>query len=327
MKKFKKILFVIILIAIFSTATFFIGRKIGLNTDVSSTSTTIEEKTVEKRTITKTLSATGEISSASTESLSLDTSKYFETMCVEENDSVGAGENILKYTDGSFLTAPYNLVVSSYSVPTTEEICEDENYIKVQNLDSLTTTLSINESEISNISLNQEVEVVLSADTSKVYTGTVSKIDAIGTYSSSGTTYSVTVSFTNDGSAKLGMSVSCTINISELTDVLTVPIDAVQISNNKKYVLVVENGETTQTEIETGLSDDEYVEVKSGLTEGQVVQVITTTTQSTTRSDSSSNGDFMNVGGGSMPDMQDFDSSSIPDMPSMPSGGGSFDKN
>lgn len=60
------------------------------------------------------------------------------------------------------------------------------------------------------------------------------------------------------------MSVSCTINIQELTDVLAVPINAVQITD-KKYVITVENGETKEVSIETGLSNDEYVEVKSGL--------------------------------------------------------------
>lgn len=45
MKKIKKAIIIIILMAGVGTATFFIGRQIGLNTDTSSTSTTIEEVT------------------------------------------------------------------------------------------------------------------------------------------------------------------------------------------------------------------------------------------------------------------------------------------
>lgn len=86
------------------------------------------------------------------------------------------------------------------------------------------------------------------------------------------------------------MSISCTININELEDVLTIPISAVQTTNNKKYVLVVENGETKEVEIKTGLSDDEYVQVTSGLQEGQTIQVVTTTKQNTIRNSSSSKG-------------------------------------
>ena len=304
MKRFKKILFIIILIAVVATITFFVGRQIGLNTDVSSTNTTIEEKEVSKRTITKTLTASGEIGTATTEKLELSTSKYFKTMCVEEDDTVKKGENILKYSNGTYLTAPYDLVVSSYSVPDTGEIATSSNYVEVKDLNNLTTTLTINENEIANIKEKQEVEITLTADTSKTYTGKITKIDSVGTYSSSGTTFSVVVSFENDGNAKLGMTVSCTINISELKDVLAVPINAVQTTNNKKYVMVVENGETKEVEIKTGLSDDEYVQVTSGLQEGQVVQVVTTTKQNTIRSTGNNNGFGMkqdSSSGGRMP--------------------------
>lgn len=334
MKKFKKALFIIILIAIVSTITFFIGRQIGLNTDTSSTTTTIEEVTVGTQTIKKTLTSSGEIASANTEQLELSTSYYFETMCVEEDDTVKEGENILKYTNGTYLTAPYDLVVTSYSVPETETKATSSNYVEVQDLENLVINLSINESEISSISLDQEVEITLTADSSKTYTGKITKIDSIGTYSSSGTTFSAEVSLENDGDIKIGMSVSCTINIEELTDVLAVPIDGVQINGSRKYVIVVENGETKEVDIETGLSNDEYVEVKSGLSGGETIQVTTTTKQSTIRSDDSSEGDFgmsggmggngQGSGGMDMDNIKDFSSqggmpSGGGDMPSMPS--------
>lgn len=298
MKLFKKALSIIILMAIVGTITFFIGKQIGLNTDTSSESITIEEVTVGTQTIKNTLTSSGEIQSANIDKLELDTSKYYETMCVEEDDTVNEGENLLKYTDGTYLTAPYDLVVTSYSVPETESKATTSNYIEVQDLKNLSVSLSINESEISNISLDQEVEISLTADTSKTYTGKITKIDSIGTYSASGTTFPVSICLENDGNIKIGMSVSCTINIEELTDVLAVPIDAVQINGDRRYVLVVENGETKEVDIETGLSNDEYVEVKSGLSGGETIQVVTTTKQNTIRSDSSSENSGMNRGEG-----------------------------
>lgn len=301
MKKLKKIFINLILISIVGTFTFFIGRQIGLNTDTSSTSTTIEEVTVGKQNIKKTLTNSGEIKSENTEKLSLSTSYYFETMCVEEDDIVKEGENILKYTNGTYLTAPYDLVISSISVPETSTKATSSNYIEVQDLKNLVISMQVNESEIANISLDQNVEISLTADTSKTYTGKITKIDGIGTYSSSGTTFPVEVSLENDGNIKIGMSVSCTINIEELKDVLAVPINGVQINGNKKYVLVVENGETKEVDIETGLSNDEYVEVKSGLTGGETIQVVTTTKQSTIRSNNTSyNGSGANFDKGMM---------------------------
>ena len=53
MKRIKKAIIIIILVAGVGTTTFFVGRQIGLNTDTSSTSTTIEEVTVGTQNIKK----------------------------------------------------------------------------------------------------------------------------------------------------------------------------------------------------------------------------------------------------------------------------------
>ena len=286
-KLLKKIVSKLIIIVILLGA-FFIGRKSGLMTDTSTTTTTITEETVTKRTIQNTLSASGEISSANTEKLTLDTTKYFKTMCVEEGDSVSYGENILEYSDGTYLKATYNLVVSSYSVPETGSKCTSSNYIEVQTTDDLIMTISVNENQISKLSKEQEVTITPTTDDSLNYTGTVTKIDSVGTYASSGTTFNVSISFKNDGNLKLGMSASCEVVLEEVTNVLTVPIAAVQTEDDKKYVVIKNDaGNTENIEITTGLSDDDYVEIKSGLEEGQIVQVVTTTTKSTTRSNNS----------------------------------------
>lgn len=301
MKKFRKTLIAIIVIIAISSLTFYIGRQIGLNTDMSSTNTTVEEKIVGTRTITKTLTSSGEISTANTEKLEISTTKYFETMCVEEDDTVKIGENILKYTDGTYLVAPYDCVISSYSVPETLKQATSSNYIEVKNLKDLTISLNVSENEISNISVDKEVQITLTADTSKIYTGKITKINSVGTYGTSGTTFAVTVAFENDGVAKLGMSVSCEIKIDELTDVVAVPINGVQENGSKKYVIVIENGEEKEVQIQTGLSDDEYVQVTEGLKGGEKIKVVTTTKQNTVRNtnkSSSGNGD-KNFGNGS----------------------------
>ena len=119
------------------------------------------------------------------------------------------------------------------------------------------------------------------------------------------------MSLENDGNIKIGMSVSCVINIDELTDVLAVPINSVQI-----------NGETKEVDITTGISNDEYVQVLSGLQGGETIQVVTTTKQNTIRSDGGNGSGFgggMDFGGGSMPN---FSGGSMPDFSGgMPSGG------
>lgn len=291
-KSIKKKVICIIFICILIILSFFVGRQNGISkaSNTTNTTTTITEVTVGTQTIQKTLTSSGQINAAETEKLSLSTSKYFKTMCVEEDDTVKAGENILKYTNGTYLTADRDCVIASYSVPETGSICTSSNYVEVQYLDTLNLSLSVNESEIQSVKEGQEVEIVLTADETKTYTGKITKIDSIGTYASSGSTFNSTVELENDGNIKLGMTASCTIILEEKKDVIAVPITAVQETDDSRYVICVkEDGTTENIEVETGISDDNYVEIISGLTGGEKVQVIQTTTTSSARSSKSNN--------------------------------------
>ena len=198
-KKILLIIFVIILII----GSFFIGRQVGLNTEDDKTQIITREETVSNHDIKKTLTTSGTVEAKTTEKLSLDETKYFKTMCVESDDTVKSGENILEYTDGSYLTAPYNCVVTSLEIPETENICTSSNFIEISNLDTLITTISISENEINSVAVGQEVEITLTADENKTYTGKISKLDSVGSYQTSGTTFSAEVEFENDDTVKL----------------------------------------------------------------------------------------------------------------------------
>ena len=63
----------------------------------------------------------------------------------------------------------------------------------------------------------------------------------------------VAISEMQEDNIKIGMSVSCTINIEELKDVIAVPINAVQINGSKRYVVVIKDGKVY-------INDEEYQE-------------------------------------------------------------------
>ena len=101
------------------------------------------------------------------------------------------------------------------------------------------------------------------------------------------------------------MSAVCSITIEKAENCIAVPIEAVQTKDNQKYVVVVkENGETENVDIETGISNDSYVQVKSGLSGGEKVQVIETVTTNSSKKKSNSQGNSdmqRGFGGGDMP--------------------------
>ena len=180
-KKLRKILIIILIIIVF-VGGIFAGKAIEArkySEDESSTNTQISETTVSTQTIENTLTSSGEISSSETEKLDLSTSKYFKTMCVEENDIVKKGGKILKYSDGTYLKADYDCLISSYSVPETGSKCTSSNYVEVKNMKTLQLNISVDETEINQIKKGQEVKIEISA-LDKSITGKIKNCYNIG---------------------------------------------------------------------------------------------------------------------------------------------------
>lgn len=298
MKKKKSKIWVILLLIIMLIQWGIIYALVTKKEQTTQTTTTIKTEKVGLQNIENTITASGEISSSNTEKLTLTTSKYFTTMCVEEKDEVKEGENILQYSNGTYLTAPYDCLIVSFSVPNTGSICTSSNYIEVKTLETLTMNLSIDETEISKVKKGQEVKVTVNALENKSYTGTISKINEMGTYASNGSSFSASITFENDGNIKLGMSASCTVVLEKEENVLAVPIEAIQTKQEEKYVVVVkEDGTTQDTTVETGISNDTYVQILSGLNEGQIIQMIeTSTTNTSSGKNSSSSSTKSNMG-------------------------------
>ena len=131
--------------------------------------------------------------------------------------------------------------------------------------------INISEEQIDKISVGQEVEIIANYDESKTYSGTITKINAIGEKGNSGTSYAAIASLDNDGYLKLGMSANCTITITKNENLVCLPIESVQVEDDKKYVNLIKDDGIEKVYVETGLADANYVQIVSGLNLGDKV--------------------------------------------------------
>lgn len=315
-----KIILIIILIILLITIIYlyFNNSDVSTNTaqeSLNSTSTisenaTISEAQVETKTIMKTISSTGEISSNLKEKLELHATYYYSEIYYSENEYVKEGENILKYTNGTYMVAPYNCVITSINVPNQNSQCTNKHYIEVQSTDILTMSLKIDEDELSTISIGKEVQIQVLALENKIYKGYVTNIGSTATYSSNGSKFTIIAQFNNDGNILLGMTATCSVILDKVENVLAVPIEAVTTNNNNSYVTIINEDKTTKNvTVETGLSNDAYIEIKSGLSNGETVQIVKEESTSSTNT-RNQNSMKQNMQGGERPDMQS--SSGIP---------------
>lgn len=134
-------------------------------------------------------------------------------------------------------------------------------------------TIAVDELDINQVAIGQKAAVTVDAAPGETFQGEVVKISELGTVQSGVTTYDVTVSIPYDPLVKVGMTADVEITLAAKTDVVLLPIEAVTTAGNRKLVAVVPEGsdEKTMVPVETGLMDDRYYEVASGLSEGDQV--------------------------------------------------------
>ena len=164
----------------------------------------------------------------------------------------------------------------------------------------------VDETDIGKIQVGQDATFTVDAFTDRTFTAHVSKIaktDTSNTWDTNGTSstssssssssasviyYYVTLDVDDpDDALKLGMTARVDITTSQKDDALVVPIAALKTNDSGSYVIRVDaNGQTEQVPVTTGIYSDEYVEILSGLTQGDKVSITYTASK---KSSSSSN--------------------------------------
>ena len=175
-----------------------------LNFDFSEISGNFNNNSNSNKTI---LSTTSEVTTSLSENIELHATYYLEESYVETNQKIKSGENILKYTNGNYLTAPYDCVITNINIPDEEEQCTNEHYIEISSINSLQVQFKIDETKVDSIELGQEATIEIVAFEDKTLQGYVTNISS----TASNGRFTVTVEFENDGEILLGMTANVTI--------------------------------------------------------------------------------------------------------------------
>ena len=175
------------------------------------------------------------------------------------------------------ITSPISGTVVDKAYKAGDTLEAGKTLCTIYDLSYLSVTLYIDELDISKLQVGQEVSITADAVEGETFAGTVTNISIMGTTTGGTTTYPVTVRIDDTGDLLPGMNVDCTITTASVTDVLRIPAGAVS-RGNRVLVYGEDNGgdETIPEgygwrEISIGESDGDYVEVLSGLSEGDQI--------------------------------------------------------
>ncbi len=134
--------------------------------------------------------------------------------------------------------------------------------------------VNVDETEIGQVAVDQKVRISLDAFPAQDIMGHVSQIDLAGESVEGLVVYGVRVDLEDtDLPLKPSMTAAVDVVVERKDDVLLVPNRALRRDEKGKYVEVLEGNALQRVDIETGISDEEWTEIVSGLEEGQEVVV------------------------------------------------------
>jgi len=153
---------------------------------------------------------------------------------------------------------------------------ERQKIISIPDTSKMKAEIKIHETWVDKVQPAQQAKITIAAFPDKTFTGKVLKKAPLAApeewLNPDLKVYATDVSI--DGThdfLKTGMTAKVEIIINELKDVISVPIQTVLNSRGKKVCFVLNGSTHEQRQVETGAFNDSFVEIKSGLAEGDKV--------------------------------------------------------
>ena len=191
-------------------------------------------------------------------------------------------QNLQDAMNNYTITAPISGTIIEKDAKVGDAVKAGDTLCIVYDLSYLEMSINVDELQISSISVGQQVQITADAVPDKTYVGTVTRVSMKGTANGGTTTYPVTIRIDDTDGLRPGMNANAEIVVAEAKNALVVPNAAVVRGS---YVLVTKdspsaaNADTTMeapegfvyVPVKTGVSDDDYTQIVSGIQEGDTI--------------------------------------------------------
>jgi macrolide-specific efflux system membrane fusion protein len=174
------------------------------------------------------------------------------------------------------IKAPINGTIASVTTQQGETVAAGLNaptFITIIDLNKLEVNAYVDETDVGKIGMGQEAIFTVDTFPDRDFKGRVTAIYPRAVLQENVVNYITLISIENSGGKlKPDMTANVTITLKKKTGVLAVPGAAVKREGGRKYVsLQGKDGKITRREVKTGWKEGPYIEITSGLKEGEVV--------------------------------------------------------
>ena len=152
-----------------------------------------------------------------------------------------------------------------------------QTVLTIPNMSQMGVHVNIHESQVKKVRIGQTALIRVDAEPGIVLEGRVAELAVLPDSSSSRYTpnlkvYPATIHIHGSHAwMKPGMNAKVEILVDQLADVMFVPVQSIEVENDTHFCYVNAGSGLERRSVETGLFNDEFIEVKNGLQPGEMV--------------------------------------------------------
>ncbi|MCB1210345.1 MAG: efflux RND transporter periplasmic adaptor subunit [Verrucomicrobiales bacterium] len=152
-----------------------------------------------------------------------------------------------------------------------------QTILTIPDMTQMGVHVNVHESQVKKVKVGQPVLVKVDAEPGKVLEGRVAELAVLPDSASSRYTptlkvYPCSIHITGSYAwLKPGMNAKVEIMIDQLADVLFVPVQSIEVEEDVHFCYIENGSHLERREIVTGVFNDEFIEVRSGVEDGEAV--------------------------------------------------------
>jgi Membrane-fusion protein len=168
-----------------------------------------------------------------------------------------------------------NMAQTTQASSTSSDLTKDIDIITLSPDKQMSASISVDESNILSLEIGQTAQVTISSVGEDVFEGTVTEINKTANSSNGVTRYTATITFDKTSQMLAGMKASVVVRIQGVDEAVIIPVEALHQTSSTSFVFTgydeTEGRFTGMVEVEAGIKNSSYVEIISGLNEGDKV--------------------------------------------------------
>ena len=269
-KKLRRVILILLIVLVLGGAGWILIRQLQNQYTV-----VYQSYNTGRGSISNSLSFSGTMQAISNVSFTSSSATTVRSVYVKEGDQVFKGDKLVRLTSGQVIESEFDGTVNQLYFHEGDKVVAGDILIQVVDFQHMKVSIRVDEYDISDVHVGTQCRVTTTA-TNETFPCTIDSINYVSSSTGNVAYYTATAYVDVTGTVYPGMQVTVTVPQEEASDVVILKADAISFSaNNQAFVYMPDaSGQMQRVPIGTGVTNGNYVEITSGLNDGDTVYAV-----------------------------------------------------